>query len=107
MADTKTLIERAYAAFNERNVDGALAFMSDDVSWPKASEGSKVVGKEAYWTRQWAAFDPHVERSRLKHNERAASENLLLFASLMRVQICQQVPRGRTAWLKRPRSKES
>jgi hypothetical protein len=24
MADTKTLIERAYAAFNERNVDGAL-----------------------------------------------------------------------------------
>ena len=61
MADTKTLIERAYAAFNERNVDGALAFMSDDVSWPKASEGSKVVGKEevrAYWTRQWAAFDP-------------------------------------------------
>jgi len=37
---------------------------SDDVSWPKASEGSKVVGKEevrAYWTRQWAAFDPHVE----------------------------------------------
>ena len=36
MADTKTLIERAYVAFNERNVDGALAFMSDDVSWPKA-----------------------------------------------------------------------
>src|SRR6516225_10471919 len=64
MSDTKTLIERAYAAFNERNVDGALALMSDDVSWPKASEGGKVVGKEevrAYWTRQWAAFDPHVE----------------------------------------------
>jgi hypothetical protein len=64
MADTRTLIERAYAAFNERNVDGALAFMSDDVSWPKVSEGSKVVGKEevrAYWTRQWAAFDLHVE----------------------------------------------
>ena len=64
MADTKTLIERAYAAFNERNLDGALAFMSDDVSWPKASEGGKVIGKEevrAYWLRQWAAFDPHVE----------------------------------------------
>jgi DNA-binding transcriptional regulator YbjK len=29
MADSNTLIERAYAAFNERNVDGALAFMSD------------------------------------------------------------------------------
>jgi len=37
MADTKTLIERAYAAFNEQNVDGALAFMSNDVSWAKAS----------------------------------------------------------------------
>ncbi len=64
MADTRTLIERAYAAFNERDVDGALALMSDDVSWPKASEGGRVVGKEeirAYWTRQWSAFDPHVE----------------------------------------------
>jgi len=29
-------------------VDAALAFMSDDVSWPKASEGGKVVGKEEY-----------------------------------------------------------
>ena len=64
MADSKTLIELAYAAFNVRNVDGALTFMSDDVSWPKASEGGKIVGKEevqAYWTRQWAAFDPYVE----------------------------------------------
>jgi ketosteroid isomerase-like protein len=62
--DTKTLIERAYAAFNERDVDGALALMTEDVSWPKASEGGKVVGKEevrAYWGRQWATFDPHVE----------------------------------------------
>ncbi|HZS60744.1 MAG TPA: nuclear transport factor 2 family protein [Gemmatimonadaceae bacterium] len=58
------MIERAYAAFNARDIDGALALMSDDVSWPKASEGGKVVGKEevrAYWTRQWAEFDPHVE----------------------------------------------
>jgi hypothetical protein len=38
--------------------------MARDVSWPKASEGGKIVGKEeirAYWTRQWAEFDPHVE----------------------------------------------
>ena len=38
--------------------------MTQDVSWPKASEGGKVVGKEeirAYWTRQWAEFDPHFE----------------------------------------------
>ncbi|MGA2569430.1 MAG: nuclear transport factor 2 family protein [Terracidiphilus sp.] len=64
MADTKTLISQAYSAFNKRDIDGALALMTQDVSWPKASEGGKVVGKEeirAYWTRQWGEFDPHVE----------------------------------------------
>src|SRR5215469_2173721 len=64
MADTKTLIEQAYSAFNNRDIDGALASMTPDVSWPKASEGGRVVGKEetrAYWTRQWSEFDPHVE----------------------------------------------
>jgi ketosteroid isomerase-like protein len=64
MADIKTIIEQAYSAFNKRDIDGALALMTQDVSWPKASEGGKVVGKEeirAYWTRQWGEFDPHVE----------------------------------------------
>ena len=64
MADTKTLIEQAYSAFNKRDIDGALALMTQNVSWPKASEGGKVVGKEeirAYWTRQLGEFDPHVE----------------------------------------------
>jgi hypothetical protein len=64
MADAKTLIEQAYSAFNKRDIDGALTLMTQDVSWPKASEGRKVVGKEeirAYWTRQWGEFDPHVE----------------------------------------------
>ena len=38
--------------------------MSENVSWPKASEGGRVTGKNeirAYWTRQWQEFDPHVE----------------------------------------------
>jgi hypothetical protein len=64
MEDTKTIIEQAYSAFNKRDIDGALALMTQDVSWPKASEGGKVVGKEeirAYWTRQWGEFDPLVE----------------------------------------------
>ena len=64
MADTKSTIEQAYSAFNKRDIDGALALMTPDVSWPKASEGGKVVGKEeirGYWTRQWGEFDPHVE----------------------------------------------
>src|SRR5215469_5869035 len=64
MADTKTVIEQAYSAFNRRDIDGALALMTEDVSWPKASEGGRVVGKEeirAYWTRQWGEFDGRVE----------------------------------------------
>jgi hypothetical protein len=64
MADTRTIIEQAYSAFNKRVIDGALALMTEDVSWPKASEGGRVVGKEeirAYWTRQWGEFDPRVE----------------------------------------------
>ena len=64
MPNTKTLMAQAYSAFNHRDIDSALALMSENVSWPKASEGGRVVGKEeirAYWTRQWQQFDPHVE----------------------------------------------
>jgi hypothetical protein len=64
LANTQKLIAEAYSAFNRRDIDGALALMSENVSWPKASEGGRVVGKEdirAYWTRQWKEFDPHVE----------------------------------------------
>ena len=64
MANTQTLIAQAYSAFNRRDIDGALALMSENVSWPKASEGGRVVGKEeirSYWTRQWKEFDPQVE----------------------------------------------
>ena len=64
VVNTQTVIAQAYSAFNQRDVDGALALMSENVSWPKASEGGRVVGKEeirAYWTRQWKEFDPHVE----------------------------------------------
>ena len=64
MTDTKTVIEQAYSAFNRRDIDGALALMTEDVSWPKASEGGRVIGKKeirAYWTRQWGEFDGHVE----------------------------------------------
>lgn len=63
-ASIHTLITQAYNAFNSRDIAAALALMSDTVSWPKASEGGRVVGKDeirAYWTRQWSEFDPNVE----------------------------------------------
>ena len=62
--NTQTLIAQAYSAFNRRDIDGTLALMSENVSWPKASEGGRVVGKQeirAYWTRQWTEFDGSVE----------------------------------------------
>ena len=77
MVSTETLIAEAYAAFNRRDVDGVLALMSEKVSWPKASEGGRVVGKEeirAYWTRQWAEFDPYVEPISITHLEAGRTE---------------------------------
>jgi putative Holliday junction resolvase len=64
MASTQTLIAQAYAAFNDRDIAAALTLMTENVSWPRASEGGRAGGKEeirAYWTRQWQEFDPHVE----------------------------------------------
>jgi len=64
MLDTQTLLARAYAAFNHRDIDSALALMSENVSWPKTSEGGRVVGNKeirSYWIRQWKEFDPHIE----------------------------------------------
>ena len=58
------LIEKAYAAFNARDIDGALATMMRDVDWPNGMEGGRVHGHEgvrAYWTRQWGMLDPQVE----------------------------------------------
>jgi hypothetical protein len=77
MAKLQALIARAYAAFNTREIDTALALMSDNVSWPKASEGGRVVGKEeirAYWTRQWKEFDPHVEPIEVIEHEEGGRE---------------------------------
>jgi len=64
MADAKSVIEQAYSAFNRRDIEGALTLMVENVSWPKASEGGRVVGRDeirAYWVRQWSEFDPRVE----------------------------------------------
>ena len=53
-----------YDAFNARDIDGVLAAMSDDVDWPNGWEGGRERGRvavRAYWERQWAAIEPHVE----------------------------------------------
>jgi hypothetical protein len=57
------LLRAAYAAFNARDVDAALATMSPGVAWPKAFKGGVARGHaavRAYWTEQWSEIDPHV-----------------------------------------------
>lgn len=67
----ETLIKRAYAAFNARDIDAALSTMHPDVQWPRAFEGGYVSGHEgirAYWTRQWTEINPNVQP--IEFNER-------------------------------------
>lgn len=62
-AETHDLLRAAYAAFNARDIDAALALMATDVSWPRAFKGGFVHGHDAvraYWTEQWSEIDPHV-----------------------------------------------
>src|SRR3954471_12107370 len=76
-ANTQALIAQVYAAFNKRDIDGALELMSENVDWPKASEGGRAVGKEeirAYWTRQWAEFNPQVEPMEVTESEAGRTE---------------------------------
>jgi hypothetical protein len=58
------LLRAAYAAFNARDIDAALALMTPDVEWPRAFKGGFVHGPEAiraYWTEQWSEISPQVE----------------------------------------------
>ena len=58
------VIKKAYAAFNERNIDNALSTMQEDVQWSKAWEGGYISGHDEikqYWTRQWTEINPKVE----------------------------------------------
>ncbi|MGA8430157.1 MAG: nuclear transport factor 2 family protein [Candidatus Sulfotelmatobacter sp.] len=58
------VLKEAYAAFNARDLDAALATMQPNVEWPNGMEGGTVHGHKGvreYWTRQWGQIDPHVD----------------------------------------------
>ena len=60
----EALLRRAYAAFNARDIDAALAYMHADVDWPNGMEGGRVRGHDdvrAYWERQFSVIDSRVE----------------------------------------------
>lgn len=67
------LLKRAYAAFNARDIDAALATMKPDVVWPNGMEGGVVHGHDgvrAYWTRQWGMIDPQVDPRTFEGDDR-------------------------------------
>ena len=60
----KPLIEKAYRAFNDRDIEMALQTMQPDVQWSKAWEGGYISGHNEireYWTRQWKEINPKVQ----------------------------------------------
>ena len=64
ISDEVDLLKLLYDRFNARDMDAVLAAMHEDVIWANGMEGGHVHGREgvrAYWTRQWAIVDPHVD----------------------------------------------
>ncbi len=71
------VLKRIYDCFNARDIDGVLAVLANDVAWANGMDGGHVHGREAvraYWTRQWALVDPHVEPIRF---HRAADGSII------------------------------
>lgn len=63
-SSSRELLQRAYSAFNARDIETALSCMDPDVEWPNGLEGGYVYGHKAvhdYWVRQWNMIDPLVE----------------------------------------------
>jgi len=64
MTSNAKLVRRLYDRFNARDIDGVLSSLVENVAWANGMDGGHVHGREAvreYWTRQWAAIDPHVD----------------------------------------------
>jgi ketosteroid isomerase-like protein len=58
------ILQRIYNRFNERDIDGVLAALAENVTWANGMDGGHVHGHAAvreYWTRQWAMVSPHVD----------------------------------------------
>jgi ketosteroid isomerase-like protein len=67
MQDVEQTLRSAYRAFNDRDVEAAAALMHEDVDWPNAWEGGRLVGRAAvtdYWTRQFSTISSNVEPER-------------------------------------------
>jgi hypothetical protein len=48
MANTQTLIAQAYSAFNRRDIDSALALMSENLAGPRHRKAGVSSGKKRF-----------------------------------------------------------
>ena len=52
-----------YVAFNARELDRRLDWLTEDVDWPNVAAGTRVQGRDAvrrYWDEQLGVIDPRV-----------------------------------------------
>lgn len=73
----KETIQKAYSSFNNRNIDGALSTMQNDIQWSKAWEGGYISGHDEikqYWTRQWTEINPKVDPVGFSERENGSVE---------------------------------
>ena len=62
--DEERRLRALYSAFNARDAETVVAQLDDEVDWPNAWEGGRLIGPDAvreYWARQWSEIDPSVE----------------------------------------------
>lgn len=65
-------LRRAYGAFNQGDIESAIALMCEDVDWPNTIEGGRERGQDAvrgYWTRLRGLLVPRVEPLRFRVDE--------------------------------------
>jgi hypothetical protein len=62
--ERRSMIEKLYRAFNERDIEGVMVNLAPGVDWPNAKTGGRLPGRaavRAYWLKQWQETDPRVE----------------------------------------------
>jgi hypothetical protein len=63
-AGADQILRRAYAAYNKRDVELAVALMTTDVTWPDVGDGGFVHGHDEvreHWRQQFRDVDPTIE----------------------------------------------
>jgi uncharacterized protein (TIGR02246 family) len=66
------VVRQAYAAFNDQDIERAVATMDPDVEWPDVVDGGFVHGRDGvrrHWREVFATSRPHVEIGRLTRRD--------------------------------------